>query len=92
MVLAKWLASQVKIFVLDHPTRGVDVGAKEDVYELVRGLAQQGIAMLLISDTLDETIGLSNAILTMKDGRITQRIAAPIGKKPQPVDLIQHMM
>ena len=92
VVLAKWLASQVKIFVLDHPTRGVDVGAKEDVYELVRGLAQQGIAMLLISDTLDETIGLSNAILTMKDGRITQRIAAPIGKKPQPVDLIQHMM
>ncbi|OGO37071.1 MAG: ABC transporter ATP-binding protein [Chloroflexi bacterium RBG_16_56_8] len=92
VVLAKWLASQVKIFVLDHPTRGVDVGAKEDVYELVRALAQQGIAMLLISDTLDETIGLSNAILTMKDGRITQRIAAPIGKKPQPVDLIQHMM
>lgn len=92
VVLAKWLASRVKVFVLDHPTRGVDVGAKEDVYELVRALAQQGIAMLLISDTLDETIGLSNVILTMKDGCITQRIEAPIGKKPQPLDLIQHMM
>ncbi len=92
VVLAKWLASRVKVFVLDHPTRGVDVGAKEDVYELMRALAQQGIAMLLISDTLDETIGLSNVILTMKDGRVTRRIEAPIGHKPQPLDLIEHMM
>ena len=54
VVLAKWLASKVRVFVLDHPTRGVDVGAKEDVYELVRALAQEGIAVLLMSDTLDE--------------------------------------
>jgi ribose transport system ATP-binding protein len=92
VVLAKWLASKVKVFVLDHPTRGVDVGAKEDVYELVRALAQEGIAVLLISDTLDETIGLSNVILTMKDGRVTHRIEAPAGKKPLPLDLIEHMM
>ena len=92
VVLAKWLASRVKVFVLDHPTRGIDVGAKEDVYELVRALAQEGIAVLLMSDTLDETIGLSNVILTMKDGRVTQRIDAPIGGKPLPLDLIQHMM
>ena len=92
VVLAKWLASKVRVFVLDHPTRGVDVGAKEDVYELVRALAQEGIAVLLMSDTLDETIGLSNVILTMKDGRVTQRIEAPAGKKPLPVNLIEHMM
>jgi ribose transport system ATP-binding protein len=92
VVLAKWLASKVKVFVLDHPTRGIDVGAKEDVYDLVRALAGQGIAVLLLSDTLEETIGLSNAILTMKDGRVTQRIEAPAGGKPQPLDLIQHMM
>jgi len=92
VVLAKWLASKVRVFVLDHPTRGVDVGAKEDVYELVRALAQEGIAVLLMSDTLDETIGLSNVILTMKDGRVTQRIEAPAGKKPLPIDLIEHMM
>ena len=48
-MLAKWLASKVKVFVLDHPTRGIDVGAKEDVYELVRALAQEGIAVLLMS-------------------------------------------
>jgi ribose transport system ATP-binding protein len=92
VVLAKWLASNVRILVLDHPTRGVDVGAKEDVYELVRALAQEGIAILLMSDTLDETIGLSNVILTMKDGRVTRQIEAPIGAKPVPLDLIQHMM
>ena len=92
VVLAKWLASKVRVFVLDHPTRGVDVGAKEDVYELVRALTQEGIAVLLMSDTLDETIGLSNVILTMKDGRVTQRIEAPAGKKPLPIDLIEHMM
>ncbi len=92
VVLAKWLASKVKVFVLDHPTRGIDVGAKEDVYELVRSLAAQGIGILLLSDTLEETLGLSNVILTMKDGRVTQRIEAPAGKKPQPLDLIQHMM
>lgn len=92
VVLAKWLASKVKVFVLDHPTRGVDVGAKEEVYELIRELASQGISFLLIADTLEETIGLSNLILTMKDGHITQRIEAPSDNKPQPVDLIQHMM
>ena len=92
VVLSKWLASKVQIFVLDHPTRGVDVGAKEEVYELIRELASQGISFLLIADTLEETIGLSNLILTMKDGQVTQRIEAPGDSKPQPVDLIQHMM
>lgn len=92
VVLSKWLASKVRVFVLDHPTRGVDVGAKEEVYELIRDLASQGISFLLIADTLEETIGLSNVILTMKDGQITKRIEAPIENKPQPIDLIQHMM
>ena len=92
VVLSKWLASRVQVFVLDHPTRGVDVGAKEEVYELIRELARQGISFLLIADTLEETIGLSNVILTMKDGQITQRIEAAIENKPQPIDLIQHMM
>lgn len=92
VVLAKWLASQVKMLILDHPTRGLDVGAKEEVYDLVRGLAKQGVSMLLISDTLEETIGLSNTILTMKDGSVTHRFEAPGGNKPQPVDLIRYMM
>ena len=83
---------KVKVFVLDHPTRGIDVGAKEEVYELIRELASQGISFLLIADTLEETIGLSNTILAMKDGRITKRLEAPADHKPLPVDLIEHIM
>ena len=92
VVLARWLASKVKIFVLDHPTRGIDIGAKEEIYELIRDLASQGFAFLLIADTLEETIGLSNVIFTMKDGEITHRFEAGPESKPLPVDLIQYMM
>jgi ribose transport system ATP-binding protein len=92
VVLSKWLASRVKVLVLDHPTRGVDVGAKEEVYELIRELARQGISFVLIADTLEETIGLSNVIYTMKDGEITQRFDASPENKPVPLDLIQFMM
>ena len=92
VVLSKWLASKVKVFVLDHPTRGVDVGAKEEVYGLIRELAGQGISFLLIADTLEETIGLSNVIYTMKDGEITRRFDAPPENKPMPLDLIEYMM
>lgn len=92
VVLARWLASQVKVFVLDHPTRGIDVGAKEEVYELIRRLAREGLGFLLIADTLEETIGLSNVIFAMKDGQITKRFDAAPETKPLPVDLIEYMM
>jgi ribose transport system ATP-binding protein len=92
VVLAKWLASHIEILILDHPTRGLDVGAKEDVYELVRQLTNRGISIVLVGDTLEETIGLSNTILAMKDGHIEARFEAPKGNKPKQVDLIQHMM
>jgi ribose transport system ATP-binding protein len=92
VVLSKWLATKVKVIVLDHPTRGVDVGAKEEVYELIRELAAQGMSFLLIADTLEETIGLSNVIFTMKDGEITKVFEAPPENKPMPLDLIEYMM
>ena len=92
VVLSKWLATKVKIMVLDHPTRGIDVGAKEEVYELIRELASQGMSFLLIADTLEETIGLSNRIFTMKDGVVTHQFDAPPDGKPMPLDLIQYMM
>ena len=92
VVLAKWLASDIKVFIMDHPTRGVDVGAKEEVYELIRELTQQGCGLLLIADTLEETIGLSNTIFTIKDGVITNRLDSPKGNKPEQIDLIKYMM
>jgi ribose transport system ATP-binding protein len=92
VVLAKWLNARSRIIILDHPTRGLDVGAKEEVYELVRALSDQGIGVILTADTLEETIGLSHTILVMRDGVITRRFDAMPGKKPEQVQLIEHMV
>ena len=92
VVLAKWLTAKAKILILDHPTRGLDVGAKEEVYELARAVTAQGVAIILTSDTLDETIGLSHTVLVMRDGTVTHRTDASPGGKPRQVDLIKHMV
>ena len=92
VVLAKWLNARSKILILDHPTRGLDVGAKEEVYELVRAVTAEGMAVILTSDTLEETIGLSHTVLVMRDGAITHRTDASPGRKPQQVELIGHMV
>jgi ribose transport system ATP-binding protein len=92
VVLARWMTAGSRILVLDHPTRGLDVGAKEEVYELVRELSSQGIAILLISDTLEETIGLSHRVLVMRDGAVTARFDALPGSKPEQVDLLEAMV
>ena len=92
VVLAKWLNAKARILILDHPTRGLDVGAKEEVYELVRAVTAEGVSVILTSDTLEETIGLSHTVLVMRDGKITFRTEAKPGHKPRQVDLIGHMV
>jgi ribose transport system ATP-binding protein len=92
VVLARWMTAGSRILILDHPTRGLDVGAKEEVYELIRDLSAQGIAILLLSDTLEETIGLAHRVLVMRDGEITARFDAAAGAKPQQVDLVAAMV
>ncbi|UVC09223.1 sugar ABC transporter ATP-binding protein [Rhizobium sp. TH2] len=92
VVLARWMTAGSRILILDHPTRGLDVGAKEEVYDLVRDLSEQGVAILLISDTLEETIGLSHQVLVMRDGEVTARFDASPGKKPDQVDLLKAMV
>jgi ribose transport system ATP-binding protein len=92
VVLAKWLNAKARILILDHPTRGLDVGAKEEVYELVRAITAEGLAIVLTSDTLEETIGLSHSVLVMRDGAITHRAEANPGAKPRQIDLIGHMI
>ena len=89
VVLAKWRIAGVKVLILDHPTRGIDVGAKEDVYDLIRDMTAEGLAVILLGDTLEEVIGLSTRILVMRDGAITARLEAPPGAKPAQVDLLQ---
>lgn len=92
VVLARWMTAGARILILDHPTRGLDVGAKEEVYDLVRDLSQQGVAVILASDTLEETIGLCHTILVMRDGAVTGRFDAPPGHKPAQVDLLACMV
>ena len=84
--------AKARILILDHPTRGLDVGAKEEVYELVRAVTTEGVAVILTSDTLEETIGLSHTVLVMRDHVITHRFDASPGHKPAQVDLIGHMV
>ena len=91
-VIAKWLSSRVRFLVLDHPTRGVDVGAKEEIYKLIRQLAKDGIGMVIMCDTLEEDIGLSNRMLIMKDGRLVKEVACPPKQKPMPVDIIEFVV
>lgn len=69
IVLAKWLARDPEIVVLDEPTRGIDVGARSTVYDIIVDLARKGIAVIVVSSDLEEVLGLSNRIMVMADGR-----------------------
>lgn len=91
VVLARWLALGVHILVLDNPTRGIDAGAKEEIYEILREIAEQGVAIVLISDDLLELIGLSNRIVVMKDGSVTQILDAPRDSKPDEASIVAAM-
>ena len=71
VLLARWLFRNTKVFLLDEPTRGVDIGAKQEIYQLIADLAQQGKAVLLISSELPEILSLSDRILVMRNGRIS---------------------
>ena len=92
VVFSRALASQCDILILNHPTRGVDVGAKEDIYSLIREMVNQGKSVILLGDTLDECIGMSNRVLVMKDGLITGELDSPADNKIQQVDIVTFMM
>jgi len=70
VVLAKWLATSPKVLILDCPTVGVDVGARDGIYRIIRGLAELGIAILLISDEVPEAYFKADRVLRMAEGRI----------------------
>jgi L-arabinose transport system ATP-binding protein len=76
VVLARWLAREPQILILDEPTRGIDVGAKAEIYQLIRKLAAGGLAIIFISSELPEVLGVSDRILVMQAGRITGELPA----------------
>ena len=77
VVLAKWLARNAEVIIFDEPTRGIDVGAKFEIYQLINELSTQGKAVLMISSELPEVLGMSDRILVMHEGRITGEITEP---------------
>jgi len=71
VVLAKWLAMRPRVLIFDEPTRGIDVGAKNEIYRLLRHLADSGVAILMISSDMEEVIGISDRIVVMHEGRLS---------------------
>jgi len=93
VVLAKWLMNEnLRFLILDTPTRGLDVGAKSDVYELMWSLSEQGVCVLLIADSLEEAIYMSHRIITMKDGAITGEFLSRPTQRPTREELLERMV
>ena len=74
VLFAKWLLHPPRVLLADEPTRGVDVGAKRAIYELIQSLAAEGMAVLLISSELEEVLGLAHRVLVMRGGEIVKRL------------------
>ena len=73
-MLAKWLERNAEVIIFDEPTRGIDVGGKYEIYQLINQLAAAGKAILMISSELPEVLGMSDRILVMYEGRVTGEI------------------
>ena len=71
VVLAKWLSLEPRVLIFDEPTRGIDIGARAEIYALMRGLAEAGTAILMISSDMEEVLGLSDRVVVMREGRMT---------------------
>ena len=70
VVLSKWMATQPRVLIFDEPTRGIDVGAKVEIYKLINQLARQGVAIIMVSSELPEVIGMSDRIMVLREGRV----------------------
>jgi ribose transport system ATP-binding protein len=75
VVLGKWLARRPRVLIFDEPTRGVDVGARSEIYALMDELAGQGVAILMISSDLEEVLGMSDRVLVLHEGRLAGELA-----------------
>jgi ribose transport system ATP-binding protein len=71
VVLAKWLTFAPRVLIFDEPTRGIDVGAKTEIYQLIRNLAAEGVSVIVISSEMEEVLGISDRIAVMHEGRLT---------------------
>jgi putative multiple sugar transport system ATP-binding protein len=89
VVLSKWLFTDPKILILDEPTRGIDVGAKHEIYLIINRLAAEGMACILISSEMPEIIGMSDRIYVMSAGRITAELPAETASQEE---IMRHIL
>jgi ribose transport system ATP-binding protein len=75
VVLARWLSMAPRLLIFDEPTRGIDVGAKSEIYQLMRNLSDEGVGILMISSDMEEVIGVSDRVAVMHEGRIAGELA-----------------
>jgi len=87
VVIAKWLATQPRVIILDEPTKGVDIGSKAAVHDFMAELAAQGLAVIMVSSEIPEVLGMSDRVIVMREGRIAAELA---GDELQPETLVRH--
>ena len=75
VVLARWLSLGIKVFILDEPTRGIDVGSKSEIYQIMADLAEQGVAIIMISSELPEVLGMSDRVMVMREGKMVKELS-----------------
>lgn len=75
MVIAKWLAKNPDVIILDEPTRGIDVGAKQEIYGIMNELIQAGKSIIMISSDMEELLGMSDRIVVFCEGRVTGELS-----------------
>lgn len=93
VVLAKWLMSRrLQLLLLDHPTRGLDPGARDDLFEVIRGEVAKGLSVMFVADTIGEVLDLSDRILIMRDGTISAEFDLRAGIRPSEEKLVQAMV
>jgi len=87
VVIAKWLATQPLVIILDEPTKGIDIGSKAAVHEFMAELASQGLSVIMVSSEIPEVIGMSDRVIVMRDGRIAAELS---GDELTPETLVRH--
>ena len=90
VVFGKWIADDADILILDCPTRGVDIGVKTTMYQLIARMKKEGYSILIISEEMPELIGMCEEILVMKDGKVTQRFKRSENHSEQ--QIIEYMI
>jgi ribose transport system ATP-binding protein len=90
VVLARWLLRDCRVLLLDEPTRGVDVGARTEIYALVRSLADAGVAIVVVSREVEEVLGLADRVLVVREGEVVHESAATDIDESRVLDLVME--